>query len=112
MLSADRQNEPDLKKNRFMPTILVIYLALSIWMLETGIQKMIFFFDPRFAFPIHILFWGKYHVPGAHFCFGRSLGCAKRKYGHCKTLLIGLLVCTVPNTVFSALVPVLKASII
>lgn len=54
MLSADRQNEPDLKKNRFIPTILVIYLVLSIWMLETGIQKMIFFFDPRFAFPLHI----------------------------------------------------------
>lgn len=108
MLSADRQNEPDLKKNRFMPTILVIYLALSIWMLETGIQKMIFFFDPRFAFPIHILFWGNIMFPALTLLWSFTWLC-KKKVWTLQTLLIGLLVCTVPNTVFSALVPVFES---
>ena len=66
MLSADRQNEPNLKKNRFIPAILVIYLVLSIWMLETGIQKMIFFslIQVRFSAPHFVL--GKYHFSGVH----------------------------------------------
>ena len=66
MLSADRQNEPDLKKNRFIPAILVIYLVLSIWMLETGIQKMIFFFDSKIRFSSPHFVLGKYHFSGVH----------------------------------------------
>ena len=89
MLSADRQNEPDLKKNRFIPAILVIYLVLSIWMLETGIQKMIFFFDPRFAFPLHILFWGNIIFPA--FTLLWPVWLLKKKVWTLQTLLIGLL---------------------
>lgn len=90
MLSADRQNEPDLKKNRFIPTILVIYLVLSIWMLETGIQKMIFFFDPRFAFPLHILFWGNIIFPALTLLWS-FVWLLKKKVWTLQTLLIGLL---------------------
>ena len=108
MLSADRQNEPDLKKNRFIPAILVIYLVLSIWMLETGIQKMIFFFDPRFAFPLHILFWGNIIFP-AFTLLWSFVWLLKKKVWTLQTLLIGLLACTVPNTVLAALVPVFES---
>ena len=108
MLSADRQNEPDLKKNRFIPTILVIYLVLSIWMLETGIQKMIFFFDPRFAFPLHILFWGNIIFPALTLLWS-FVWLLKKKVWTLQTLLIGLLACTVPNTVLAALVPVFES---
>lgn len=108
MLSADRQNEPDLKKNRFIPAILVIYLVFSIWMLETGIQKMIFFFDPRFAFPLHILFWGNIIFP-AFTLLWSFVWLLKKKVWTLQTLLIGLLACTVPNTVLAALVPVFES---
>ena len=108
MLSADRQNEPDLKKSRFIPTILVIYLVLSIWMLETGIQKMIFFFDPRFAFPLHILFWGNIIFPALTLLWS-FVWLLKKKVWTLQTLLIGLLACAVPNTVLAALVPVFES---
>ena len=108
MLSADRQNEPDLKKSRFIPTILVIYLVLSIWMLETGIQKMIFFFDPRFAFPLHILFWGNIIFPALTLQWS-FVWLLKKKVWTLQTLLIGLLACAVPNTVLAALVPVFES---
>ena len=66
MLSADRQNEPDLKKNRFIPAILVIYLVLSIWMLETGIQKMNFFSLIQDLLFLSTFCFGEISVSGVH----------------------------------------------
>ena len=71
-------------------------------------SKMIFFFDPRFAFPIHILFWGNIMFPALTLLWSFTWLC-KKKVWTLQTLLIGLLVCTVPNTVFSALVSVFES---
>lgn len=107
MLSADKENEPALKKSRFMPVILVVYLLFSVWMLETGIQKMAYFYDSRLATPIHILFWGNILFPALNF-FWVLIWLFKKKVWTIRTLLSGLLVCAVPVLCFAALVPIFQ----
>jgi len=104
MLAADAQNEPALKKSHYMPVITVGYLLLSLWMLETGIQKMVYFFDPRFALPVHILFWGNILSPALTLLWS-LIWVLKKSVWSIRTLLSGLLLFTVPNICFAALVP-------
>ena len=107
MLSADKQNEPDLKKNWFISIILVMYLLFSVWMLVTGIQRMVFSFDPRFAVPIHILFWGNIISPALTLLWA-LIWLFKKKTWPFHILLSRLLIFTMSNTLLTALVPMFQ----
>lgn len=104
MLSADKENEPALNKSRFMPVIIVVYLLFTVWMLKTGIQKMVFFYDSRFAASVRILFWGNILFPALNF-FWVLIWLFKKKVWSIRTFLFGLLTCAVPVLCFAALVP-------
>lgn len=65
MLSAQRQNGPALGKSRFMHVLLALYLILCGWMLFSGLQMITCYFDTRFAWPVHLLFYGLILAPAA-----------------------------------------------
>ena len=105
MLSAEKQNEPELKKSRFISIAAVFFELFTVWGLITGIQKAWFYYDPRFALPVKLMFWGNILFPlfallWPVFCMIRK---KKREY-----LLIGLLICSVLNAFTAANVAALK----
>lgn len=63
MLAAQHQNGPALRNSRFMHILLLLYLLLLALMLFSGMQMITCYFDPRFALPVHILFWGLILAP-------------------------------------------------
>ena len=63
MLSAEKENEPELKKSRFISIVVVLFELFTVWGLITGIRKVWFYYDPRFAFPVQLMFWGNILFP-------------------------------------------------
>ena len=61
MLAADRKNDPELKRGRWIVIAAVLFELFTIWMAVTGVQKVWFYYDSRFALPVKVMFWGKYH---------------------------------------------------
>ena len=58
MLSAEKENEPELKKSRFIPVVVIPILMFTLWELFSGIQNVRFYYDSRFVFPVKIMYWG------------------------------------------------------
>lgn len=77
-------------------------------MLLTGVQKIVFYYDGRFAIPAKLMFWGNILFPAITLLWSGFWLIRKRKTG-VSTLLPGLLVCTVLNTVMAASVPALTS---
>ncbi|MDE7342031.1 MAG: ABC transporter permease [Lachnospiraceae bacterium] len=137
MLSADKENEPSLKKSRQMPIVVILFEVMVFWMLFTGIQKMYFYFDSRFAAPVHIMFWGNILFPAVTLLwpvvwrlkYGRRMRTEKQRSGgrmtggHASmdvgagrshkdgfpTLVSGLLICAVCCAFMTASVPVMQS---
>ena len=63
MLEADRKNEPDLKKSRWIAVVTILFVVSAVWMLVTGVQKVCGYYDSRFALPVQALFWGNILFP-------------------------------------------------
>lgn len=79
MLSAEKENEPELKKSRFISVVVVLFEVFTVWGLITGIQKVWFYYDTRFAFPgeNHVL--GKYFAPCCYIRLGGIMDVEKEK---------------------------------
>ncbi len=124
MLSVDRANEPSLKKSRQIPVIMILFEVLTVWMLASGIEKKHFYFDSRFPFPVHIMFWGNILLPAVTLLWSviwflgkrmdertatsaNTVGSedTRRSGSKRETLLIGLLICAMFQTLFAASVP-------
>ena len=85
MLSAEKENEPELKKSRFISVVVVLFEVFTVWGLITGIQKVWFYYDTRFAFPVQLMFWGNILFPlltllWSIFCIIRK---KKKRMFHC-----------------------------
>ena len=63
MLSADRENEPELKKSRFLPAVTVLYLLVMAVMLVNSVRIRHYYFDPRYALLVHLMFWSNILLP-------------------------------------------------
>ena len=63
MLSAEKENEPELKKSRFIPVVVILFLMFTLWELFSGIQNVRFYYDSRFVFPVKIMYWGNILLP-------------------------------------------------
>ncbi len=146
MLSADRENEPSLRKSRQIPVTIILFEILTVWMLAGGIEKKYFYFDRRLPFPVHIMFWGNILAPAVTLLWSvvwlvrkqriirssrpakyisdkavssadadgqkavMSANAAESSQRRCTdrqrdTLLTGLLVCALFQTLFAAIVP-------
>lgn len=47
MLSADRENDPELKKSRWIVMIVIFFELFNAWAFVAGITKALFFYDAR-----------------------------------------------------------------
>lgn len=108
MLYADKQNEPHLKKSRYMPVIAVLFNAILAWMVFTGVVKKHFYFDVRFAFPVHIMFWGNIIIPAFGILWSLVWLVRHKKWGFDK-FVIGQCLITILNACFLASVPQIQS---
>lgn len=106
MLAAEKENEPELKKSRWIAAVVLLFEGFTVWMLLTGIQKILFYYDGRFVVPVRLMFWGNILFPALTLVWSEFWLIGKIKTG-ISTLLPGLMVCTVLNTVMAASVPAL-----
>lgn len=92
MLSAEKENEPELKKSRFISIVVVLFELFTVWGLITGIRKVWFYYDPRFTFSVQLMFWGNILFPLLTLLW--SIFCMIRKKKR-ECFLTGLLRCSV-----------------
>lgn len=106
MLSADKRNEPELKKSRWIFGVVAAFLLCDVWMLITGIMKMTFYYDSRFALPVQIMFWGNILAPAATLLWTGTWAVRKKKSGT-QSFLFGLMIFSVLNASMAVSVPAL-----
>lgn len=63
MLSADRENEPELSKSRWISAVIILFELADVWAFVTGVQKVWFYYDPRFAPAVQLMFGGNILFP-------------------------------------------------
>lgn len=108
MLAADRENGPELRKSRWIWVLTVLFEVFSVWMCVTGVQKVIFYWDSRFALPVQLMFWGNILLPVLNLLWP-VLWVLRRRRGGPPALLLGLLLCALLNTTAAASVPALNS---
>lgn len=106
MLAADKVNEPEFKKSRWIFAAILLFELFTIWALITGITKMLFYYDARFALPARLMFWGNILFPLLTLSWSICWLLRKKTWGVPK-LLGGLLICSVLNAFMAASVPAL-----
>ena len=106
MLAADRENDPALKKSRWIVIVAILFELFTIWMCVTGVQKVWFYYDSRFAMPVQIMFWGNIILPAATLFWPVLWILRKKKLGFTK-FVFGLLICAALNVCIAASVPAL-----
>ena len=106
MLAADRKNDPELERGRWIVIAAVLFELFTIWMAVTGVQKVWFFYDSRFALPVKVMFWGNIILPTATLLWSVWWLIRKKRYGFSKWIL-GLFICSALNACITASVPAL-----
>ena len=104
MLAADRKNDPELKKSRWIIVTALIFELFTIWMLVTGVQKVWFYYDSRFAAPVQIMFWGNIIIPAVALLWSVLWLIRKKKTGF-PQFIFGLMICAALNVCAAAGVP-------
>lgn len=104
MLHAERYNEKSLRRSRFMPIIVSLYLITAAVMAWVGIVNKHFYFDRRMAIPVHIMFWGNILMP-ALTLFIFLIWLVMRKKWAFQHFLIAMLISATVNTCFAAAIP-------
>lgn len=108
MLTANRENGPELRKSRWIWVLMVLFEVFSVWMCVTGVQKVLFYWDSRFALPVQFMFWGNILFPAMSLLW--PVLCAlRRKKGGFTALFSGLLFSAFLNTLAAASVPMLNS---
>ena len=106
MLAADRKNDPELKRGRWIVIAAVLFELFTIWMAVTGVQKVWFYYDSRFALPVKVMFWGNIILPAAALLWSVWWLIRRKKYGFSKWIL-GLFICSALNACIATSVPAL-----
>ena len=106
MLTADRKNDPALKKSRWIVIVAILFELFTVWMCVTGVQKAWFYYDSRFAMPVQIMFWGNIMIPAITLLWS-VLWLIRKKKSEFAKLVFGLLICAVLNACIAASVPAL-----
>lgn len=106
MLVAEKENDPELKGSRWISVVVILFEVFTVWMFITGIQKVWFYYDSRFAVPVQSMFWGNILFPAVTLLWS-VLWLVRKKKSSRSTLLIGLLVCSILNICMAASVPTL-----
>lgn len=104
MLAADRKNDPELKKSRWIVVTVLIFELFTIWMLVTGVQKVWFYYDSRFVAPVQIMFWGNIIIPVVALLWS-VLWLIKKKKTSFPRFVFGLMICAALNVCTATGVP-------
>lgn len=106
MLSAEKENEPELGKSRWIFVMAVIFELFTVWAFITGAIKYLFFYDSRFPIPVRLMYFGNILFPAV--TLGWSfLWLFRKKKRDFQKLLCGLSACSVLNTFAAVSVPAL-----
>ncbi len=116
MLAADRKNDPELKKSRWIRVMAILFEMFTVWMLVVGIQKIVFYYDIRLAFPVQVMYWGNVLLPLLILLWPVCWFLRRKKTVTIPStellqktgfpaMLLGLLTLSVPNILLSASVP-------
>lgn len=109
MLYADKQNGPHIRKSRYMPVTVGLYMLFLLFMTATGISQMHFYSDPRFPAPVHIMFWGNILAPAASILLcGLWLALRKKMCIGFNRYLLTAAIFSLPNIGLAASVPVIQ----
>lgn len=104
MLCADRQNEPQLGRSLYMPMVTVLHSIVLLAMILAGLSAKHYYFDPRFALPVRIMFHGIIAAPVIAFAWPLLWLIRRKKWGFDKLVLLEML-CSLVSLCFSASVP-------
>ena len=107
MLYADKQNDPHIKRSRYMRVISILYTIFLILVAATGISKMYFYSDSRFPIPVHIMFWGNIIVPAISFLLSVVWYVVHKKWSFNRYILVAAIFSLI-NTGFAASVPIIQ----
>ena len=107
MLYADKQNDPHIKRSRYMRVISILYTIFLILVVATGISKMYFYSDSRFPIPVHIMFWGNIIVPAISFLLSVVWYVVHKKWSFNRYILVAAIFSLI-NTGFAASVPIIQ----
>ena len=107
MLYADKQNDPHIKRSRYMRVISILYAIFLILVVATGISKMYFYSDSRFPIPVHIMFWGNIIVPAISFLLSVVWYVVHKKWSFNRYILVAAIFSLI-NTGFAASVPIIQ----
>ena len=107
MLYADKQNDPHIKRSRYMWVISILYTIFLIFVVATGISKMYFYSDSRFPIPVHIMFWGNIIVPAISFLLSVVWYVVHKKWSFNRYILVAAIFSLI-NTGFAASVPIIQ----
>lgn len=107
MLYADKQNDPHIKRSRYMRVISILYTIFLILVVATGISKMYFYSDSRFPIPVHIMFWGNIIVPAISFLLSVVWHVVHKKWSFNRYILVAAIFSLI-NTGFAASVPIIQ----
>lgn len=111
MLSADRQNESHFRSGKWMPAVTVLYLFLHGMIVNTGVSRLLPYYDSRFPIPARVMMWGTIAAPlfslTVALIYSIAVLVCHRKYGQKQfsRLLMLLLVTMLPIVFYIALVP-------
>lgn len=104
MLSAEKENEPELKKSRFIPVAAILFELVTVWAFIVGITKILFFYDSRFAVTVKLMYLGNLLFPAVTLVLSALWLLKKKKWGFQKLLCV-LFICSVFNTFAAVSVP-------
>ena len=107
MLYADKQNDPHIKRSRYMRVISILYTIFLILVAATGISKMYFYSDSRFPIPVHIMFLGNIIVPAISFLLSVVWYVVHKKWSFNRYILVAAIFSLI-NTGFAASVPIIQ----
>lgn len=107
MLYADKQNDPHIKRSRYMWVISILYTIFLIFVVATGISKMYFYSDFRFPIPVHIMFLGNIIVPAISFLLSVVWYVVHKKWSFNRYILVAAIFSLI-NTGFAASVPIIQ----
>ncbi|MCM1184158.1 MAG: ABC transporter permease [Roseburia sp.] len=111
MLSADRQNEAPLSKGKWMPAVTVLYLLMHGMLVNTGVSRLLPYYDARLPLPARMMMWGAVAAPlfslAVALIYSIAVLVRDGKYGQRQfgRLLMLLLVTMLPMVFYIALVP-------
>lgn len=106
MLSAEKENDPELKKSRWIFGMVIIFELFTVWAFITGTIKSLFYYDSRFPIPVRLMYFGNILFPAVTLGWSFLWLFQKKKWDFQK-LLCGLLTCSVLNTFAAVSVPAL-----